>query len=214
MIERTSRWNEREYRWLDYDPAHSPEMPPGAVRGDVSRQHFCHDVPKYFYLDEERTCVQCRRSFTFGAKEQKYWYETLKFNFGSVAIRCPRCRRERRTDAALRQQLATLTEGLASRPRDPNLLLELGKVTVEYRTRTGEGNLERAIAACRASKEEWPQSAEPLFWEARCHELAGRTKKAATLLRAFLDEAYGKTHLAKLRRIAAETLERLGGPTL
>ncbi len=189
LVERTRRLDDgRELRWFEHDPDYRPELPIGAVRGDVYRQHFCrlHNVPMYFYIDEERTCVQCRSKFTFYAKEQKYWYETLGFNLASMAIRCLRCRRERRTEAALRQQFARLTEELASRPRDPDLLLELGKVTVEYRARTGQGNLDRGIAACRAAREEWPQFAEPLFWEARCHELAGRTGKAATLSMPFL----------------------------
>lgn len=193
--------------WLERDRDYKPKLPRGAVRGDVQQQVYCpvHTVPKYFYVDEPRTCVQCGEPFVFTGKEQKFWYETLKFNFESVAIRCRRCRRERRTDGALRQQLADLLQRLEAKPRDPSALLELAKTTVEYRERTGQGDLDRAIAACRVAAEEWPDNAEPLFWEARCHQLAGRTAKAQALYRTFLDGA--KSHVAKLVKIAERELQ-------
>src|SRR5262249_6411178 len=87
--------------------AQSP-LPRGAVRGDVSQQVFCsaHNEPKYFYLDESRTCVQCGDGFGFSAREQKFWYERLKFSFRSAPIRCLRCRRQRRSEHALREGIA------------------------------------------------------------------------------------------------------------
>jgi hypothetical protein len=98
----------RSYEWWEYDPTFSPRIPKGAVPGDVSKQVFCsacHE-PKYFYVDETRTCVQCGSRFTFSAAEQKYWYETRKFNFSSIPIRCKNCRRLRRSEHALREQIA------------------------------------------------------------------------------------------------------------
>ena len=189
---------------MAYDPAYKPDLPKGAVRGDIEVQSYCPmcDIPRYFYVDEERTCVQCGERFVFGAKEQKFWYETLKFNYASTAIRCRRCRRERRTEVALRAQLADVLRKLEAKPRDPSLLLELAKTTVEYRERTGEGDLNRAIAACRTAASECPEDAEPLFWEGRCQELAGRTAKAQKLYDAFIGRA--KSHLGKLVKIAEE----------
>src|SRR6185295_15562377 len=62
-------------RW-QYDPSFMPEPPCGAVAADVGQQVFYEwHVPKYFYVDEARRCMQCDEPFTFSAKEQKYWYE-------------------------------------------------------------------------------------------------------------------------------------------
>jgi hypothetical protein len=40
-------------------------MPAYAVPGDLFKQVFCatHDMPKYFYLDEGRSCVECGNDF-------------------------------------------------------------------------------------------------------------------------------------------------------
>jgi Probable zinc-ribbon domain len=106
VIRLPSRGSSKEH-WM-YDPDYEPELPPGAVRGDVTKQVFCSacHVPKYFYVDKEAECLQCGYSFTFGATEQKYWYETLKFNFHSAAVRCSDCRRLRRSERTLREQIA------------------------------------------------------------------------------------------------------------
>ncbi|SRR6266542_1793243 len=119
VVRRPSSGSSKEH-WM-YDPDYEPELPPGAVRGDVSKQVFCSacHVPKYFYVDEQSQCLQCGRSFTFGATEQKYWYETLKFNFHSAAVRCPDCRRLRRSERALREQIAHGRAAITSAPDDP-----------------------------------------------------------------------------------------------
>jgi hypothetical protein len=198
----------REYRWLQYDPSYEPKLPRGAIRGDVSRQEYCvaHHVPKYFYVDEQKTCIQCSEPFVFRAAEQKYWYETLKFNFSSVAVRCPPCRRKKRTEAALREQLGAVMRQLQERPEDPHLLLELCRTTVEYRDRTGEGNVERAIAACRQAVENGIESAEPFFWEGRCHEFAGRAAKARDCFEKFLARVRSSHRLRPLVALAQRKL--------
>ena len=53
----------------------------------------------------DKSCVQCGPDFVFGAKGQKYWYESLTFHFDSVAIICPKCRKIRRSVKALTAQL-------------------------------------------------------------------------------------------------------------
>jgi hypothetical protein len=57
--------NGRTYEWWEYDPTFRPEMPAYAVPGDLFKQVFCatHDMPKYFYLDEGRSCVECGNDF-------------------------------------------------------------------------------------------------------------------------------------------------------
>src|SRR5258707_97933 len=78
------------YTSYDYDPDYTPNMPRGAVRGDIRRQNLCFhcNVPKYFYVNEDKTCIQCGKDFVFSAQEQKFWYETLKFYGTSEAVRC------------------------------------------------------------------------------------------------------------------------------
>jgi len=190
----------REYSWVEYDPTFTPPLPPGAVRGDVSEQDYCraHHVPKYYYVDEERTCVACASDFVFRAEEQKFWYETLKFNFSSVAVRCTECRRKDRTEKELREEIAIASQDLQARPGDHHVLVALARATVRYREMTGQGNLERAIGACRRAREEWPLSHEALFWEAKCHKLAGRSKKACQLFGDFIAAAASDHRLSRL----------------
>ncbi len=202
IVERTTTWNGRVYKWREYDPDYQPPLPKGAVRGEPRRQLYCHDVPKYFYVDEPRTCLQCKQPFVFGAKEQKYWYETLKFNFASHAVRCLACRKLRRTEDALRQALARVLKDLESHPKDAGLLLELARTTVDYRERTGEGDLDRAIAACRVARDEHPVP-ESLYWEGRCQSLAGRTAKARACFTEFLEQAKG---IGKYNKLVAAAL--------
>jgi len=81
LIRRTARnMAGEEFSYWVYDPDFKPELPPGAIRGDVRRQVFCPMCwnPKYYYRDVRKTCVQCGEDFTFSAGEQKYWYETRK----------------------------------------------------------------------------------------------------------------------------------------
>ncbi len=101
MIEKTTiGFNGKKNKTWGYDPDYKPKLPKNAVAGNIREQMFCHmcHTPKYFYVDIERECVQCNQLFVFSAKEQKYWYETLKFNFHSSAIRCVSCRRKQRSD--------------------------------------------------------------------------------------------------------------------
>ena len=124
----------RLYEWWRHDPDYQPPLPRGAVRGDARKQVYCaaHHVPKYFYIDERRTCVQCGQTFTFHAAEQKYWYETLKFNFSSIPIRCVDCRRQRRSEHALREQIAVARVAVRDAPNDPAGHLSLARAIVEY----------------------------------------------------------------------------------
>jgi hypothetical protein len=155
-------------------------------------------VPKYFYVDEPKTCAQCGSGFVFTAKEQKFWYERMRFNLHSTAIRCLACRKLRRSESALRQQIANVLEELKLSPDDPHRLIELASTTVTYSERTGEGDLNRAIAACRAARSKGDSSPEPLFWEGRCHQLAGRIKTARECFTLFLSSGRKIHRLKKL----------------
>ncbi len=186
-------------------------LPLGAVPGDVSKQVFCpaHHEPKYFYLNEKRSCIQCGKAFVFRAAEQKFWYETLKFNFESIPIRCPRCRKLRRSERSLREQIGRARRDAKMHPNDPAPQLALSRALVEFHERTGQGRLPDAIAAARRAARLWPQSSEPLLWEGLAHAQSGRKNKALDCLKRFL-AAPGNSH-GSLLRIARDYLAENGG---
>ncbi len=181
------------YRGFEYDPDYAPPLPKGAIRGDVERQDFnsVWDVPRYFYVDIQRTCVQCGEAFVFGAREQKHWYETLKFHYDSVATRCVDCRSKRRSDRALRKELADAKVAVRKRADDPGALLLLAEATVRYFERFQQGNLEEAVAASRKARRllrghPSKQVRRALFWEGMSQAFAGRRTTARSLLEAFV----------------------------
>jgi hypothetical protein len=177
------------YLAYDYDPDYQPALPRGAVRGDIRRQNLCFwcNVPRYFYVDEHKTCIQCGREFVFGAHEQKYWYETLNFYGTSTAVRCPGCRRKRRSEKSLRVQLASVKAELKQSPENPALLLTLAETVVRYHEMQGEGNLAEAIAAARRAHKLALKAHEALFWEAFCHIQSKREAKGRELLVRFVN---------------------------
>jgi hypothetical protein len=185
----------RTGEWWEYDPTFTPRIPKGAVAGDVSKQVFCsacHE-PKYFYVDETRTCVQCGSRFTFGGAEQKYWYETRKFNFSSIPIRCKNCRRLRRSEHALREQIARARQATQVSPTDPSAYLALAQAIVEYHERTDAGRLDEAVAAARKASKLWRDAPDATLWEGIAHARSGRAKQARECLSKFLSRS-GGTH--------------------
>ncbi|HEV2845685.1 MAG TPA: zinc-ribbon domain-containing protein [Thermoanaerobaculia bacterium] len=194
-----------EVRYLDYDRDYSPPIPQGAVRGDVAKQHFCPicHVPRYFYVDQERPCVECGRDFVFSAREQKYWYEDLRFHFDSVAIRCPECRRKQRTRKTLNAAVARAKSRLAAEPADPERALAVAEALVRLNEHTGEGDLKEALALARkagrsASKGRSLQ-AEAHFWEGKAQVLLGRHDRATPLFQAALEALPTNKRRASLR---------------
>ncbi len=177
-----------------------PPLPRGAVRGDPRRQTYCCDLPRFFYVDQPRTCVQCCDAFVFEAKEQKYWYETLGFRLDSIAVRCASCRKKRRSDRAIGRTLERAVVEAAAHPEEASVLLSLAEATVAHAERFGTGDLDRALSACRKARRAAPGFAPALYWEGRVQEAAGRTAKALAAYRAFLGESEGKGRLEALRR--------------
>jgi hypothetical protein len=150
-------------------------MPAGAVVGDVSKQvycAFCH-APKYYYVDEKRTCAQCGVHFVFSATEQKHWYETLQFHFDSTAIRCVKCRRQKRYERGAQMRLAEAGQRRKENPNDPGALLEFAESITELRRIGGQGDLAAAIAACRKARRVSAEMILAWYWEGVAHELAG-----------------------------------------
>jgi hypothetical protein len=199
--------------WWEYDATYRPSVPSGAVAGDPSKQVFCtvHHVPKYFYVDETRACLDCGSNFVFEATEQRFWYETLKFNFNSVAVRCRSCRRRRRSVNALNSQVAAARAAASSEGSSPTAYLDLAEALVRLHQRTGHGSLDDAVAAARRARDLWKQSAEPDFWEGLAHHLAGRDHRAEDLLRSFVSHPSSRAIRRRgLKREAEEWLATVG----
>ncbi len=129
---------------LEYDLDYRPPLPPGAVRGEprVQVASFLR-TPHYFYVDEVRHCVSCDRDFTFSAREQKYWYEQLRFRLNSIAIRCLDCRRKVRGETALRNAVERARAALAERPAEARISLGLAEAIVRLREQGGIRQPER-----------------------------------------------------------------------
>lgn len=204
----------RTQEYLTYDLDWQPKLPKGAVRGDVRKQQFCPacHVPRYFYVDDDRSCLQCGCHFVFSAREQKYWFETLHFHFGSVAIRCVECRRKQRSNRALNAQISAATNLLRTDPDNPTHLLSLAEALVRYHERTGSGDLSRAVNAARqavrqAKRTSWAGTAEAYFWEASAHRLAGRSRQALGLYKRFIQRVPSNRRYHQLLAEAKAKLE-------
>ena len=193
LLRHESEVGGRTYEYWQPDPTYKPRLPHGAVAGDVSRQVFClcHS-PRYFYVDESRFCIQCREQFLFSAAEQKYWYEVRKFNFHSVPVRCPRCRRLKRSEHALSEQVGAARQAIRESPDSAAAHLALARAIVEYHERTASGKLEEAVAAARRAAKLWPHVREPAFWEGVAHLRAGRPLQGRACLARFLERS-GRT---------------------
>jgi len=188
------------HAFRDFDPDYAPPLPKGAVRGSVRSQSFCRmcHVPRYFYVDRPGTCVQCDGAFVFRAAEQKHWYESLKFHFDSVAVRCVDCRRKRRSERSLQQELSDAKARAAKEPGSAAAQLAVAEALVRYHQRTGQGRLAEALAAARKARrllKGHPASdgASADFWEASCQALAGRS----VLARALFERFVGRSHAGK-----------------
>ena len=67
-----------------------------AIIAHPEKQTFCSRPPFLAYFDSEKICNTCKQVFLFWAKEQVFWYETLKFWVQSKAKNCPTCRKKAR----------------------------------------------------------------------------------------------------------------------
>ncbi len=193
--------------WL-YDPDYRPELPAGAVRGDPRKQLFCCDVPRYFYVDLDRSCRDCGAPFVFSAREQKHWYETLGFRLDASAVRCLPCRRAFRRDKGIGRALSDASRALVEAPLHPPAALAYARAAVAHAERFGHAPLDTAIAALRALRRAAPSVVETLYLEGRCAEAAGRPRAAAACYGKFLAAAPAKGNAA-LARDARARLEKL-----
>lgn len=67
-----------------------------AIEANPVVQKFCDYPPYLAYFDVPLKCEDCGSKFLFEAKEQKFWYEELKFWVQSRPKLCAACRKLRR----------------------------------------------------------------------------------------------------------------------
>ena len=85
---------------------HSPKecrIPNTAFAANGSQQNAGMGYVTH-YFDVTKKCVDCNRMFLFFAKEQRFWYEILKFNLSANCIRCVECRKPVRGSESLRKR--------------------------------------------------------------------------------------------------------------
>lgn len=71
-------------------------FPESVLRADTSKQNYSI-YPREYYVDIRKQCRECERRFIFFAKEQKHWFEVLKFYVDADCVLCPECRRKSQT---------------------------------------------------------------------------------------------------------------------
>lgn len=192
-----------------FDLDFQPELPPGALRGSPRKcAPFCNycNSPKYFYQDHDHKCVQCDSHFTFSAAEQMHWFEVIKVHIRTRCLRCPSCRKVRKTEKALQRQLQLALDQSRAEPQNAWLHVEVARAIVENKDRTGRGDLQKAIAHARRGRSSTEPNPQSLFWEGRAHELAGRDERAKECWQQFLRQCRGRQDCVELQEQAQEKL--------
>jgi hypothetical protein len=72
-------------------------FPESAIPADWRKQNFTTMSHLNWYVDTLRDCSMCKRPFLFFAREQQYWYETLRFRVEADCHECVECRASLRT---------------------------------------------------------------------------------------------------------------------
>jgi hypothetical protein len=91
------------------------------LRADKAKQNYSV-MPRLFYFPRLKTCRRCGGVFVFSAKEQKYWYEDLKFYVDSTAVECVTCRKQKREG---KTDLERYTEGVNDKMLEDSQLVDL-----------------------------------------------------------------------------------------
>jgi hypothetical protein len=93
-------------------------------------QVYGYGFPNFAYVDQPRSCEDCKKDFLFSASEQAFWYETLQFVAYSVPKQCPDCRKTRRKAKGVHLELgriqAQFSGSVAELMQLADLYLELG----------------------------------------------------------------------------------------
>lgn len=111
-----------------------------AIASNPSKMNYSVS-PKYLaYFDKKITCSTCKKEFIFSAKEQQYWFETLKFWHESYPTKCLECRKKIRQQSTLQTELSQLIKNLDKENPDAAQLQRIGEIYEEL----GIGDTEKA----------------------------------------------------------------------
>jgi hypothetical protein len=186
--------------------SHSP-VPPGALPGDPDRQPFSFVAPRLFFIDRPKRCRGCGVDFVLTARAQKRWCEALGLRLDSRAARCPACRRAFLRAGGLSRALADASRALSQAPLHAPAVLAYARAAVRCAERFGHAPLDAALAALAALRSSGTAVAEAHYWAGRCHETAGRLRRASAAYRRFVKAG---VRLRSARSLVADALRRLG----
>jgi hypothetical protein len=186
-------------------------------RSEVIEEHarWCVTCPGsgFTFADETLTCRQCGEAFVFTAEQQRHWYVDLGLIEAAKPPRlCRSCGRDRRTARSLQNRLTAAVSAAKDRPDDPGVLLELAAAVAGHVEHTGRGPTAMGVASARRVRAVDPEIKESWFWEAVCHDVAGRPDKALACYRRFVTEAGPSRQLRKLVGRAAHRAYELSRP--
>jgi hypothetical protein len=108
--------------WWGYDG--EIIFPESAIEADVARQNYSV-FPRSLYVDIEKQCMNCNRSFIFFAHEQKYWYEDLNFIIDADCVKCVECRIQEQRLRLLVKEYEVLTKNMLRSAEETVKLKEL-----------------------------------------------------------------------------------------
>lgn len=83
-----------------------------AVAATVTRQQLGMGTPFSAYVDRPFRCEDCGCDAVFRAREQRHWFETLRFLIWVYPKQCAPCRLARRKRATTNDALAAALHGL------------------------------------------------------------------------------------------------------
>jgi putative zinc ribbon protein len=121
-------------------------FPESVLIADASKQNYSV-LPIKYYVDVRKQCRSCERRFIFFAREQKHWFETLKFYIDADCVLCPDCRR---TSQTIRRRLKRYSELF----RKPRRSIEELRLLVEDATYLLEREVLRDLDRLRQLKNE------------------------------------------------------------
>jgi len=98
-------------------------FPESVIQADTTRQNFTV-FPRGYYVDMLKLCRTCRRPFIFFAREQRHWYEILRFYIDADCVHCPECRR---SNQELRRRFRRYSESIGHTDLNDNCLMQLAE---------------------------------------------------------------------------------------
>ncbi len=100
-------------------------FPESVLIADPSKQNYSV-FPRAYYVDVLRNCRKCERRFIFFAREQRYWFETLRFYVDADCVDCPVCRRDSQVTRRRLRRYSDLLQKAAPSDRELMSLVDDG----------------------------------------------------------------------------------------